>query len=259
MTTQSAVEQAIQNMIVQSSKEVQVLQTEEKKVSRVKTVKKSAKELRKEKEVAFRNAMLRRIEGSDSLDVDGFLKEYARSSSIDNSYRLALGFLNWLIQNQPKRLGAVNVCAPMGEVIEACKRIARTLKDPRWITPDQPKPDQAGIQFGSAGVNSSADKIFGHLKQMLLVIESECFSLVCEAQSHKERAIDARLAKDPESERDHEEKYVVASGKAAIEKARANSIRNIIETLNVAKATEMYENAGKRELVVTKVISRQFV
>jgi hypothetical protein len=258
MTTQSAVERAISNLVSQSNKEVKVLQTE-KKIVRVKTVKKSAKELKEEKEVAFKKAMLLRIENTTALNVEQFLMSYSHSRSIEESYQLSLGFLNWLTTNQPKRLGAVNIIAPMGDVIEACKRIARTLKDPRWITPDQPKPDQSGINFGSAGVNSSSEKIFAHLKQMLLVIESECFSLVCEAQSHKERAIDARIDKDPVVERDHEEKYVMASGKAAIEKARANSIRNIIETLNVAKATEMYENAGKRELVVTKVISRQFV
>lgn len=169
----------------------------------------------------------------------------------------AWGFVAWLKETASPWLATLSPAMAPGALLESCKLVARTMADPSW-TAEEDHSNREGERFifGSAGKDAKALKMFGHLTSLLLQAEHLRMEYDAKAVDASESARFADECEEFECAATLREECLVYQADALTEAARADSIRAMIENLDVAKATEMYENAGQGEVVTETTIAR---
>lgn len=169
----------------------------------------------------------------------------------------AAGFVAWLQSIESPWLATLSPAMAPGALLESCKLVARTMSDPSW-TAEEDHSNREGERFvfGSAGKDAKALKMFGHLTSLLLQAEHLRMEYDAKAVDASESARFADECAEFETAATLREECLVYQADALTETARAESIRAMIENLNVEKAEEMYERAGQGEIVEEVTIAR---
>ncbi|HPT72112.1 MAG TPA: hypothetical protein PLE74_07500 [Candidatus Cloacimonadota bacterium] len=169
----------------------------------------------------------------------------------------AAGFVAWLKETASPWLATLSPAMAPGALLESCKLIVRTMNDPSWtVEEDHSNREGERFIFGSAGKNARAEKMFGHLTSLLLQAEHLKMEYDAKAVDASESARFADECEEFETAETLREECLVYQADALTETARAESIRAMIENLNVEKAEEMYERAGQGEIVEEVTIAR---
>ena len=169
----------------------------------------------------------------------------------------AWGFVAWLKDTSSPWLATLSPAMAPGALLESCKLIVRTMNDPSWTEAEDISGRNGNVVvFGSAGKNARAEKMFGHLTSLLLQAEHLRMEFDAKAIDASESARFADECEEFECAATLREECLVYQADALTEAARADSIRQMIETLDVSKAEEMYDAAGQGEVVTETTIAR---
>lgn len=168
------------------------------------------------------------------------------------------GFIAWLKTSDNQSWKALSPNMAPGVLLDSCMRIVYKIKKPSVLASDD-LSNRVGkvVQFGSAGTNHKAEKIIGAMKAQLIAVESEAL------RNEDEYVVKSQLAEelqevDPATSAKLVEEALTHKGLAAIETARAQELREMIEKNDLSMMIERYDSLGASMAPQQEVLAVDF-